>query len=66
MHRADDGCHISARCPSSAQADIGPLVHRLAEACGGNGGGHILRAGATIPCDRIGAFTKGWQEAIVS
>jgi nanoRNase/pAp phosphatase (c-di-AMP/oligoRNAs hydrolase) len=61
-----DGCHISARCPSGSLADIGPLVHRLAEACGGNGGGHVLRAGATIPCDRIGVFTKGWQEAIVS
>lgn len=61
-----DGCHISARCPSGAQADIGPLVRKLAEACGGNGGGHILRAGATIPCDRIGVFTKGWQEAIAS
>lgn len=58
-----DGCHISARCPAGAKADIGPLLHRLAESCGGNGGGHVLRAGATIPCDRIGAFTKGWQEA---
>jgi single-stranded-DNA-specific exonuclease len=61
-----ESCHISARCPSGAKADIGPLVHRLAESCGGNGGGHILRAGATIPCKRIGMFTKGWQEAIVS
>jgi len=61
-----DGCHISARCPPGAKADIGPLMQRLAEACGGNGGGHVLRAGATIPCDRIGAFTKGWQEATAS
>jgi single-stranded-DNA-specific exonuclease len=64
--QGDDGCHISARCPSGAKADIGPLVQRLAETCGGNGGGHILRAGATIPCDQIGVFTKGWQEAIAS
>jgi single-stranded-DNA-specific exonuclease len=64
--RGADGCHISARCPKTAKADIGPLVHRLAEACGGNGGGHILRAGATIPCDRIDMFTKGWQEALAS
>jgi single-stranded-DNA-specific exonuclease len=64
--KGTDSCHISARCPKTAKADIGPLVHRLAEACGGNGGGHILRAGATIPCDRIDAFTKGWQEALAS
>jgi single-stranded-DNA-specific exonuclease len=61
-----DGCHISARCPKTVKTDIGPLVHRLAEACGGNGGGHILRAGATIPCDQIGVFTKGWQEALAA
>ncbi|MCK9579968.1 MAG: DHH family phosphoesterase [Methanoregula sp.] len=59
-------CHISARCPSGAKADIGPLMQRLADACGGSGGGHVLRAGATIPCDRIEMFTKGWQEATAS
>lgn len=59
-------CHISARCPSGAQADIGPLIRRLAESCGGTGGGHVLRAGATIPCDRIGTFVAGWQEATVA
>jgi single-stranded-DNA-specific exonuclease len=61
-----DACHISARCPAGTNAEIGPLMHRLAESCGGNGGGHNHRAGATIPCDRIGAFAKGWQEAVVS
>lgn len=59
-------CHISARCPSGARADIGPLIRRLAESCGGTGGGHVLRAGATIPCDRIGTFVAGWQEATVA
>jgi len=59
-------CHISARCPSGARADIGPLIRRLAESCGGTGGGHILRAGATIPCDRIGTFVAGWREATVA
>ena len=61
-----DGCHISARCPNGTKADIGPLVRRLAESCGGNGGGHVLRAGATIPCNRIGAFAQGWKEALAS
>lgn len=61
-----DGCHISARARKESKADIGPLVRRLAETCGGRGGGHVLRAGATIPCDRIGAFAQGWQEALAS
>ncbi|NMB77733.1 MAG: DHH family phosphoesterase [Methanomicrobiales archaeon] len=61
---APDGCHISARCPAGRTADIGPIVRTLAESCGGNGGGHMLRAGATIPCDRISTFTRGWLEAI--
>jgi len=41
-------------------------MQRLAEACGGTGGGHVLRAGATIPGDQIGAFVSGWQEATVA
>lgn len=61
--RSGDACRISARCPPGTTADIGPLVRTLAGSCGGNGGGHLLRAGATIPCDKIGMFTKGWQEA---
>ena len=61
-----DGCHISARAKKGTKADIGPLVRRLAESCGGSGGGHVLRAGATIPCDQVGAFAKGWQEALAA
>ena len=41
-------------------------MSRFVIACGGTGGGHVLRAGATIPGDRIGAFVSGWQEATVS
>jgi single-stranded-DNA-specific exonuclease len=61
-----DVCRISARCPPGTTADLGPLVRALAGSCGGNGGGHLLRAGATIPCDKVGMFTKGWQEAVAS
>jgi hypothetical protein len=64
--KGSNNCHISARCPNGATEGIGPLVRRLAESCGGTGGGHVLRAGATIPCDRIGDFTRGWQEAIAA
>ena len=63
---AGDSCKISARCPAGVKAELGPLVSSLAVACGGSGGGHILRAGATIPCDKVGMFTKGWQEALAS
>jgi single-stranded-DNA-specific exonuclease len=63
---AGDSCKISARCPAGVTTELGPLVNTLAAACGGNGGGHIRRAGATIPCDKVGMFTKGWQEALAS
>jgi hypothetical protein len=63
---AGDCCKISARCPAGVAVELGPLVNRLAAACGGNGGGHIRRAGATIPCDKVSMFTKGWQEALAS
>jgi hypothetical protein len=59
-----DSCKISARCPAGVTAELGPLASRLATACGGNGGGHIHRAGATIPFDKVGMFTKGWLEAL--
>ncbi len=61
-----DSCKISARCPAGIEKEIGPLVSTLAAACGGNGGGHIHRAGATIPCGKMGQFTKSWQEAFGS
>ena len=61
-----DSCKISARCPAGIEKELGPLVSTLAAACGGNGGGHIHRAGATIPFGKMGIFTKGWQEAFAS
>jgi single-stranded-DNA-specific exonuclease len=61
--KSGDTCRISARCPPGTTADLGPLIRTLAGSCGGNGGGHLLRAGATIPCDKVGIFAKGWQEA---
>ena len=62
--REGDVCRISARCPSGVNRDLGILVHDLAVACGGRGGGHLRRAGATIPCTQVPAFTQGWQEAL--
>ena len=59
-------CRISARNPNGCTVELGPKVQKLAEACGGNGGGHTFRAGATIPCDQIASFAKGWQEALAA
>ncbi|MGP8256687.1 MAG: DHHA1 domain-containing protein [Methanoregula sp.] len=64
--RSGEDCRISARLPTGVTADLGLLVRDLAAACGGNGGGHHTRAGATIPCDRLGAFVKGWQEGFAA
>jgi hypothetical protein len=64
--KSGDSCKVSARCPPGATADLGPLIRALAGSCGGNGGGHLLRAGATIPCDKVALFTRGWQEAVAS
>jgi len=61
-----ESCKISARCPAGIVRELGPLVSSLAAACGGTGGGHIRRAGATIPCGKMGIFTKGWQEELAS
>jgi hypothetical protein len=64
--RSGSTCRISARSPVGTVTQLGPLFNDLAAACGGKGGGHIRRAGAAIPCDRIAAFTKGWEEALAS
>ncbi len=64
--RTGEDCRVSVRLPHNVRGDLGPLVRNLAAACGGNGGGHHTRAGATIPCDRLEAFVKGWQEGITA
>ena len=64
--RKGEVCRISARCPRGVTADIGLVVRELAAACGGNGGGHNRRAGATIPCNQIPAFVNGWQGALAA
>jgi nanoRNase/pAp phosphatase (c-di-AMP/oligoRNAs hydrolase) len=64
--RKGEACRISARCPRGVTADIGLVVREVAAACGGNGGGHNRRAGATIPCNQIPAFVNGWQGALAA
>ncbi|MEI7433520.1 MAG: DHH family phosphoesterase [Methanomicrobiales archaeon] len=63
---AGEICHISARCPKGVTRDIGTIIREIARACGGKGGGHRLRAGATVPCTRVPEFRSAWQEAMAS
>jgi len=65
---AKDGsvCRVSARSPDGTGKDIGAALRSLAQACGGSGGGHRSRAGATIPCANIEAFRKGFSEAMAA
>jgi hypothetical protein len=64
--KAKDACRISARCPAGTGTQLGSLIRGIAIVCGGTGGGHSTRAGATVPCDKIGIFTRSWQEALAS
>ena len=61
-----DRCRISVRCPPGIDADLGTVIRGIAETCGGSGGGHRLRAGATIPCTRLDTFRKSWHMAVAA
>jgi len=64
--RSGDACRISARITAGKSPELGPLVRQLAATHGGEGGGHVLRAGATIPCGNFTAFARDWKEATAS
>ncbi|MDK2989773.1 MAG: single-stranded-DNA-specific exonuclease [Methanoculleus sp.] len=55
---------VSARCPPGIDLDLEALMRRLAEACGGQGGGHRRRAGARIGADQADRFRQELLEAI--
>ncbi len=59
-----DRCSVSARCPPGVDVDLEALVRRLAEECGGHGGGHARRAGAVVPQDQLDRFRTGLLEAV--
>jgi head-tail adaptor len=64
--RDGETCRISARCSPSIDTDLGSVIRVLAQSCGGTGGGHRYRAGATIPCMQLDAFRKGWHESVTA
>jgi single-stranded-DNA-specific exonuclease len=51
-----DLCHISVRSPAGFHRNIGEETRKAAQECGGFGGGHLSRAGATVSCARIDDF----------
>jgi len=61
-----DQCSVSARCPPGTDLDLEALMRRLAEACGGQGGGHHRRAGARIDAGQADRFRQGLLEAVAA
>jgi single-stranded-DNA-specific exonuclease len=54
--KSGDLCHISVRSPQGFNRNIGEETRNAAIECGGFGGGHMKRAGATVSCGRIDEF----------
>jgi single-stranded-DNA-specific exonuclease len=54
--RSGDLCHVSARATKGIEIDIGSIMREIALSCGGLGGGHGKRAGATIGCGEMERF----------
>lgn len=59
-----DHCSVSARCPPGIDVDLEALMRTVAEACGGQGGGHHRRAGARIGAERVDRFKQELLGAI--
>jgi single-stranded DNA-specific DHH superfamily exonuclease len=63
---AGDGgfCRISARSPPGIDLNLDAVVQTAAARVGGSGGGHISRAGATIPQGKDDLFMQAVMEAM--
>jgi len=64
--QGDGVWHVSGRCPAGVRVDLEKLLRDLARGCGGDGGGHLCRAGATIGADHLDRFRKGLAEAVAA
>ncbi|HIJ07181.1 MAG: Uncharacterized protein XE11_1547 [Methanomicrobiales archaeon 53_19] len=60
----DEFCSVSARTPPGLHLDLDSIVRTAAAAVGGSGGGHMKRAGATIPAGTETLFREAVMEAI--
>ncbi|NTW92958.1 MAG: phosphoesterase, partial [Methanoregulaceae archaeon] len=59
-------CHISVRIPGDHPFRLGDVVHEVAVQCGGLGGGHHRRAGATVSCVRLDEFRAAFARAVAA
>jgi hypothetical protein len=66
MARSGDWYRLSARCPPERACDLEVLMRSLAAECGGHGGGHPHRAGATIPAGQIAPCKKKLAEGLAA
>ncbi len=60
-----DGIKISLRCSRLLAYDgihFGNIIRKVAEKCGGNGGGHSVACGAYIPDENMDKFLKTFDE----
>jgi len=55
----DGGYSVSARVPPGYGLNVGEFLEKLASECGGTGGGHVSRGGASFPKSGYPAFRKG-------
>jgi single-stranded-DNA-specific exonuclease len=62
--REGGAMHVSLRTPAQVSCNLATLARKVAEACGGHGGGHEKRAGAVIGMSQIECFKDGVRRAI--
>jgi len=64
--KADDLCHISIRIAKHQDIRLGDAVHEAAVGCGGFGGGHTMRAGATVSWARLDEFRAAFGRIVTA
>ncbi len=64
--KAGDLCHISIRSPGTHDNRLGDAAHQAAVQCGGFGGGHSMRAGATVSCARLDEFREAFGRIVAA
>jgi len=64
--KTDDLCHISVRTAKPQDIRLGDAVHEAAVRCGGFGGGHTMRAGATVSSARLDEFRAAFRRIVAA
>ena len=64
--KTGDLCHISIRSNGPHDIRLGDAAHQAAIQCGGFGGGHTMRAGATVNCARLDEFREAFGRIVAA